>query len=340
MEARVPTVPAGLVWAYGILRRFRLSLLLLVVAVVYGTLGYQLLESWSAIDSLYMTVITLTTVGFAEVNPLDGGGRIFTISVLLLGLVAVFSAVGAGTELLASGELGKSLRRRRVQQRVGKLRDQFIVCGYGRVGAAAADELLADGVDVVVIDPEPGHAAALDDAGIPHIVGDATEEAVLKEAGIEVDQGMVCAVDSDEANVYITITARALNPDLRIVARAGRPESVETLRRAGANRIVSPYAVSGKQMAFLSLRPAVVDFIDLVTLAPDLRLEEVRVDEGSPLVGATVSDAHERFPGSMILAVKRHDSDLVASPGDGPPLSPGDLVVVLGSVAALESMSG
>jgi voltage-gated potassium channel len=326
--------------ALELLGRFRLSFLLLGLSLAYGTFGYRLLESWNLLDAFYMTVITLTTVGFREVQPLDGGGQLFTISLILLGLVAVLSAVGAGTELLASGTLGKTVLERRTRKRMRVLRDHFVVCGYGRVGRAAARELVRDGASVVAIDPDRDATAALERDGLPHLVADATEEEALVQAGIDRARGLVCAVDSDEVNVYITITARALNPALTIVARAAKPESVETLRRAGADRVVSPYGLSGTRMAFLSLRPAVVDFLDMVTVAPDLRLEEIVVRPGSELAGKTIGAARSEYPGATILALKREGADLVASPGDSERLVTNDLVVVLGPVGALAAMAG
>jgi voltage-gated potassium channel len=333
-------LPIGELSFLALLGRFRLSLGLLAAGLAYGTFGYRGLEGWGLLDSFYMTVITLSTVGFREVNPLDGSGQLFTISVVLFGLVAVLSAVGAGTELLASGALGRSVTERRARRSVRALQEHYIVCGYGRVGRAAARELGNDGAGVVVVDPAPSAAAVAEREEVAHLAGDATEEAVLIEAGIARARGLICAVDSDEVNVYVTITARALNPGLTIVARAARPESVETLRRAGADRVVSPYALSGTRMAFLSLRPSVVDFLDMVTVAPDMRLEEIVVRPGSRLVGKTIGAARAEYPQATILALKPAGEPLVAAPGDAELLASDDLVVALGPISALEEIAG
>jgi voltage-gated potassium channel len=332
----IPGRPAG----GGLVGRFRLPLALLVATLAWGTIAYVAIEGWSVLDAFYMTVITLTTVGFREVQPLDASGQLLTVSVLLLGVVALFAAVGVSTDLLASGELGRELERRRARRRMEHLRHHFIVCGGGRVGKAAAVEFAQEGVPFVVVERDEEVVDRLEEDGLPLLAGDPSEEAVLLEAGIERARGLVCAVDSDAVNVYITIAARALNPALTIVARASRPASVETLRRAGADRVVSPYALSGHRMAFLSLRPSVVDFIDMVTLAPDLRIEEIAVEEASPLGGLTVGDARAAHPGTSILAVKRPGAELVATPPEDAGLTPGDLVVVVGQAAALESMAG
>jgi voltage-gated potassium channel len=316
---------------------FRIPLGLLAVTVVYGTVGYWALEGWSWLDSLYMTVITLTTVGYREVQPLDAGGQVFTISVLLFGVVTLLSAISVGTELLVSGELGAKMRRRRVRRQLDSLADHFIICGFGRVGRTAAEDFAREGVPFAVVDP----AADIRAEDVPHVVGDATEEGALRAAGIERARGLLCAVDSDAVNVYVTITARALKRGLVIVARASSPESTEVLRRAGADRVVSPYVLSGRRMAFLSLRPSVVDFIDSVTVAPGLRLEEIVVGSDSWLAGKPLRDVGAAYPGVRVLAVKREDGgDLVSSPNADFALTPGDLAVVLGPVEALEAFGG
>lgn len=322
-----------------LLARFRLPVALVLVTLVYGTLGYTLLEGWRVLDAFYMSVITLTTVGFREVQPLDDGGQLFTISVIALGLVALLSAVGAGTQLLASGELGEPLRRRRMHRRLESLRGHFLICGYGRVGRAAADEFEREGITYVVIDPDAEAIRSLDERGVPHVVADATLETVLKAVGVERARGLVCAIDSDAVNLYVTIAAHALNPTLTIVARASRAESVSTMLRAGADRVVSPYALSGTRMAFLSTRPAVVEFIDMVTLAPHLRLEEIYVRPGSALDGARVRELRSTHVGTTVLAVRKEGAELVPSPDDATMLEAGDLVVVMGAAGALESLA-
>jgi voltage-gated potassium channel len=322
-----------------LLVRFRLPVAIAAATLVYGSVGYAVLEGWSALDALYMSVITLTTVGFREVRPLDASGQLFTISLLVLGVVALLSAVGAGTQLLASGELGEPLRRRRMRRRVDDLNGHFLICGFGRVGRAAADEFEREGVPYVVIDPDPQATRGLEEKAIPYLVADATLEPVLVEGGVERARGLVCAIDSDALTLYVTIAARALNPALTIVARASRAQTVATLERAGADRVVSPYALSGSRMAFLSTRPAVVDFIDMVTLAPGLRLEEIHVRPGSALDGRSVHEATARNAGTTVLAVRKASAELVPSPDGSTRLEAGDLVVAMGDEAALEALT-
>lgn len=317
------------------LSRFRLPLLLLLFTVAYGTVGYRALEGWSWLDCGYMTMITLTTVGYKEVQPLDASGQAFTISLLLFGVVTLLSAISVGTELLASGEVAAGVQRRRVRRQLDALDDHFVICGFGRVGRAAAEDFARESVPFAVVDPAEDLGA--EDA--LHVVGDATDESALRAAGIERARALLCTVDSDAVNVYVTITARALNPRLIVVTRASNPESADVLLRAGADRVVSPYTLSGRRMAFLSLRPSVVDFIESVTFAPDLRLEEIVVVPDSWLAGKALREVGAAHPGVRVLAVKRGDGgELVASPSADVALAPGDLAVVLGPADALQML--
>jgi voltage-gated potassium channel len=307
----------------------------LAFAVVYGTVGYMVLEGFGFVDALYMTITTLTTVGFGEVEPLSTVGRIFTITLVAIGVFAAFTLLAVLTSLVASGQLGRTLTRRGMRQRIAGLRGHFIVCAYGRVGQAAVEELTGEGVEAVVVEPDAGKEEALMEAGIPYLIEDPTREDVLEGAGIERAKGLLCAVDSDAVNVYITLLARARNPGLFIIARASSPESVEALRRAGADRVVSPYRLSGVRMAALALRPAMLEFVDMVSVAPDLRVEELVVGERSPLAGSTVRDACAPYEGVMILAKRSADGDLLVPPRGDTGLTSGDLLIVVGPAEAL-----
>src|SRR5688572_12729017 len=238
----------------------RLPVIALVVTLVYGTVGYVVLEGFSPLNALYMTVTTLTTVGFGEIEPLGAGGRAFTLSVIAVGFTAAFTLLAILTSLVASGQLGRSLSRRTMRQRIDALHDHYIVCAFGRVGQAAVEELAAQGAGVVVVEVDPSREAAMIEAGVLYLLDDPQKEDVLEQAGIERARGLLCAVDSDAANVYITLLARARNPDLFIIGRASSPESVEALRRAGSDRVVSPYRLSGTRMAALAFQPAMLEF--------------------------------------------------------------------------------
>ena len=325
---------------WGILGQFKLPFGVLLGAVVYGTVGYIALFGWAFIDGLYMTVITLTTVGYREVEPIDTvGAKLFTISVLVVGISALFTAIGVFANMIGSGELSAIVKRRGVRRQVAGLSNHYIVCAYGRVGRSVVEELRRQGASVMVIDIDSGLETRLQADGVPYLIADPSEEGVLREVGLERASGLVCAVDSDEVNVYITLTARALNPNLTIVARAARRQSIEALEKAGANHIISPYKLSGHRMAALSLHPSLVDFIEMVTVGPDLRLDEILVQEGSPLIGVSVDAACASHRGVTILAHKREAEAQLAAPPDGNALlAPGDLVVAFGPREALEAM--
>jgi voltage-gated potassium channel len=320
--------------------RLRLPLVLAAVAVAYGTLGYRLVEGWGWLDAFYMTVITLTTVGYSEVHPLDAAGKLFTISLLALGVVALAAAIGAVTQLVAGGELGSWLRRRRMDTSLGRMSGHYIVCAYGRVGRAAVAQLRADQVPCLVIEPKPELAALLGEHGVPHLAADPAEEAVLRRAGVERAAGLLCAVDSDAVNVYITLTARQMNPTLTIVARASNPESVDKLHRAGADQVVSPYDLSGSRMAVLARHPAIVSFLDMVRVAPGWRLEETEVRPGARLDGKTIRQIRAAHPDVRILAVTQPGAGYSAFPPSDMTLGPGDLVLLLGPAGAVQDAAG
>jgi voltage-gated potassium channel len=317
----------------------RLPVLLLVFSIVYGTAGYMVIEGFSLLDGVYMTVTTLTTVGFGEIEPLGPGGRLFTLSLVAIGFTAAFTLLAVLTSLVVSGQLGRSLTRRGMRQRIDALRDHYVVCAFGRVGRAAVEELLDEGAEVVVVEVDPAREPDLLEAGVLYILDDPTREDVLEQAGIKRAKGLLCAVDSDASNVYITLLARARNPDLFIIGRASRPESVDALRRAGTDRVVSPYLLSGTRMAALALRPAMLEFVDMVTVAPDLRIEELVVGEHSSLAGATVREAAAGYDGVMILAVRSPDGGLLVPPRADTKLAVGDLLIIVGPMDALGQLA-
>ncbi|MGH9279352.1 MAG: potassium channel family protein [Acidimicrobiales bacterium] len=317
----------------------RLPVALLLFALVYGTAGYMVLEGFGFVDAVYMTVTTLTTVGFGEIEPLGPGGRIFTLTLIFVGVAALFSLLAVLTSLVASGQLGRSLTRRSMRQRIAALSDHYIVCAFGRVGRAAVEELTEQGADVVVVEVDESLEEDLVEAKVPYVLDDPTREDVLDQAGIGRARALLCAVDSDAVNVYITLLARARNPRLFIIARASSPESVDALRRAGSDRVVSPYRLSGKRMAALSLRPAVLEFVDMVSVAPDLRIEELVIGPESVLANLTVREAASPYEGVMILAVRSPDGQLQVPPKADTVLEADDLLIVVGPVKALAGMA-
>jgi len=314
--------------------RFRQPALLVAIVLVYGTLGYTLIERWSVGDAFFMTLITISTVGYELVHPLSTAGKLFTATLIVGGVGTMLYAFGIFTQMLSDGQLGEYRRQRVLEGRVRALRDHFIICGYGRIGTQVAHELERSGAPFIVVDNNPEAVGRLRREDRLHLEGDAASEAVLKEAGIERARGLISAVDADGRAVYITLAARALNSGLYILSRAGRPESIRRLELAGANRVISPYRIAGHQLSELALRPALVDVMG----DEEIGVEEVRIRPGSAQVGRSL-DAAGLFDGSgaQLLALRRKDGSLHVDPARDLVLAEGDLVVALGSTSQLET---
>jgi voltage-gated potassium channel len=311
----------------------------LIAILVVGITGYMLIEGWSFFDALYMTVITITTVGYAEVQPLSAGGRVFSIFLIVGGVGGALYAVTGIIEYIVQGHYRTTWGRRRMKSRIAKLKGHFILCGYGRVGEEIAYTFQGEGIPFVVIDNRPDCIARAEQIGHPYLQADATIEEVLGEAGIGQARGLVAAVGSDIENTYITLSARGLRPDLFIAARASRKENIAKLRRAGANRVVSPLGIGGRRMAMIALRPAVVDFIDTVMYSRgrELQLEDVGIGRDSPLVGSTMKATRGKV-GIAILAIRRKAGKLIANPADEVIIAAGDRLLVMGTKKRLASL--
>lgn len=250
-----------------IARRFRLPLLLTVGVIVYGTVGYWLvINEASLLDALYWTVLTLGGVGFRDTQLAGPGAEVFSISLIVALLVAVVLTAAIGSDLVASGDLARARKRRRMDRRIAALRDHFVLCGFGRVGRVIVSEYRKLDIPVVVIEIDPRSQEELHDLDVPHLIADPQNDGVLEEAGIEHARGIICAVDSDAINAFIALSARTLNPRLVIIARAADPDSVSKLARVGVDHVVSPYALTGMRMAADSLLPRASD----ITAAPEV----------------------------------------------------------------------
>jgi voltage-gated potassium channel len=317
-------------------KRFGWLAAYLVLIVVYGVVGYMVLEDWNFIDALYMTVLTLTAVGFTEVHPLDASGKFYTITVILLGVTGVVLSLSIVARMIEEGGLGERGRRRRMKKRVGHLSDHCIVCGFGRVGRTVAEELQRDGVPFLIIDKNEERERDLIEAGVPYHLGDATLKEDLEAAGVHRARAVISAVDDDAENIFITMVARAVAPDLWIVARASQEESIQRLQTAGASRVFSPFVTAGREMAYSAINPRVVDFLEIeVSDAEPWRLEELHVDKSSGIAGRTIADAAGT---AQVLAIRRSDGHVAASPDPSLRLEEGDSVIVLGSRAALRPL--
>ncbi|HVN67611.1 MAG TPA: potassium channel family protein [Candidatus Sulfotelmatobacter sp.] len=236
------------------LRRLVLPGLILLAIVVTGVFGYTRLEGWSLIDALYMVTITLSTVGFREVHDLSEFGRILTMGIILIGVGTALYIAGQVIEMMVEGQIIGYRRRKKMESMIREMKNHFIICGFGRVGHQIAADLTEAKVPFVVIDNKPEISLELDPKGVPHLLGDITSDVMLKEAGILQARGLIASADSDTANVFVTLSARVLNPELYIVARAGFPDNEEKLKKAGANRVISPYFTAGKHMAEIAIK--------------------------------------------------------------------------------------
>ena len=313
-------------------------LALLTVAAV-GTVGFVVLERWPLWDALYMTVITMTTVGFKEVHPLGTGGQAWAMLVAVSGVGLIFALVGIVAEVMVTEVTSGKREARRMTREIEALRDHYVLCGFGRVGATVARQLRHEGVPIVIIDDISESLERARRDGFLVVEGDATDDATLRAAGLGRARGIITTVDSDASNVYVILSARTINPDLFVVARANQAGAEERLIRAGANRVVSPYAMAGHRLAGLALRPRVVDFVDAALSHGDLAfaLEEVTVTADGSITGRTVGDLREQ--GIYTLAVVREpggeSAGYDANPAPDRPLLAGESLIVSGSAATL-----
>jgi voltage-gated potassium channel len=315
------------------LLRFRLAAILLGIVIVVGVAGYMLIDRWSLLDSFYMVITTIATVGYGEVHPQGGPGRIFTSALIVFGVATMLYGFGVFAQALTDNAFGEYRRERRLQRDLNQLRDHFIICGYGRMGTQIVAEFEDHKVAYVVIDQTEEALARIRAEKRLHIEGDASKEEMLKLAGIERARGLVSAVDSDERAVYIVLAARAFNPNLYIVARAGRPESIRRLELAGATRVVSPYVMAGHRMAELATRPAMVDVIDTLHHGEaGIGVEEMLVTADAKVVGKTLEESGLLAPdAARVLAVRRPDGTVNVNPPPSTRLGDGDLVIALGT---------
>jgi len=323
-------------------RRYVILILIPTVLMTAGTVGYYLLEEpYSLFDALYMTVITLTTVGYAEVHPLSPPGRVFTIILLLVGVLTFFYTVTELVRVVISGEVQQLLGKRRMERSLAGLSNHMIICGYGRMGRHVCWEFSREGLPFVIVDRRPEVLRDFDLAHGIALEGDATSDEVLKRAGVERARALVTVAASDADNLFITLSARLLNDKLFIVARAEGELAEQKLRRAGANRVVTPYAIGGAKVAMAVLRPAVVDFIELATRTEhlDLQIEETLIQDGSKLAGATLHASRLRQDlGVIVVAIKRADGRLDANPSGDAIMEAGDTLIALGARQNLDQV--
>jgi voltage-gated potassium channel len=323
-------------------RRLYASLFLLILIVLAGTAGYAIIEKWGVVDSLFMTVITLTTVGYGEIHPLTDMGRVFTIFLIISGVIVVGSILADFTRFIVEGEIRNYMETRLTKRAIKKLKDHYIICGYGRIGRVIADELFEHHVRFVVVDSSPEKIDDVSGKGYPGVVGDAVEDEVLVSAGIMRAKGLIAAVESPADNVYIIISAKALKPDIFVMGRAHDDTGEKRLRSAGADQVVCPYSIGGRRMANLIVRPAVSEFLDFTVGKKDLELaiEEMTVSRRSSLIGKTIIDSEIRTKfGVIIVAVLRPNEKMVFNPPPQLIISENDTLIALGQIQNLKALS-
>lgn len=318
-------------------------MLIFIGLITFGTVGYMLIERLSFWEALYMTVITISTVGYREIVLPSRAGEIFTMIVIISGLATVVYVTTSVVELLLEGRLLDIMGRRRVLRELQDMTGHYIICGYGRVGRQVAKECLARGTSVVVIEKESAVVEACLNDGILAVNGDAAEEIMLREAGLERAAGLVTALSSDADNLFVTMTARMVRPDIYIVGRCNSDNTESKLYRAGADRAISPHNVGGRHMAALLLKPMVCDFLDVVTHGElvELILEDVSVEQGAPVVGRSIRDILvEDLKGIGVLGLKRPKRDFVINPGGATVLDAGDILIVQGMPDQVKALKG
>ena len=323
------------------LRNLQVVGLALGVLALVGTAGFHYLEGWSWLDSLYMVVTTFTTVGYMEVHPLSYTGRIFNIGLLLSGVGLVFLGIGTLTQALLEFELQQFFGRRRMERDISRLSEHYIVCGAGRVGRAAAAELARKPAPFVMVENSPAKLERLSEDWLT-LSGDATQEETLRKARIEHAAGLVAATTTDAINIYIVLTARAINPRLKIIARASEESAEKHLRTAGADSVISPYSFAGHRIAQSFLRPNVLDFLDIATAHDqklEVEIEEIQVEAGSRVAGVSIgeSQVHEKM-GVIILAIKRAGAAMRFNPSAGDRIQAGDNLIAVGQASGLRQL--
>jgi voltage-gated potassium channel len=323
-------------------KRIRNSLSLLALTLAFGTLGFYIFEDMPLFDAFYMTIITISTVGFSEIKPLSSIGRIITILIISTGITIGAYTIGMLLRMLVEGELSRTFGRKKLEKSISVLKAHWIICGFGRIGTIICQELQSENIPFVVIEEDPSRNEELENEGYLYINMDATSEEALIKAGIMQARGIVTALGSDANNVFITLTAKGLQPDIFVLSRASDIKNEAKLIKAGASRVVSPYLLGGRRMAEVLKRPTVVDFIDIAMANKHLGLmmEEGRVGSRSNLIGKNLIDSRLRQDyGVIIVAIKRASGEMIFNPTPSDTLDEGDVIVVIGKKKDLIRMS-
>jgi voltage-gated potassium channel len=319
------------------------GMIALGVITVIGTLWYWLVEGWTLVEAAYMTISTLATVGLLEVHPLGDRGRLFTIALILMGVVSIGYIVNRFTEALIQGYFQDGIRLQQQRRLMDSLSQHYIICGFGRTGRQIALEFQAEGIPFICVDSNADSVQMAQELGYVAQQGDATLDQTLLQVGLKQATCLVSALPSDAENLYTVLSVKALNPQVRVIARASTEEAVQKLQRVGADAVISPYITGGRRMAAAALRPQVLDFVDGILAGSDraFYMEEFLVDSAScPHVGETLREAKLRSrTGALVLAIRRQDGTLIGGPTADTPLMEGDLLICMGTAEQLRQLN-
>jgi voltage-gated potassium channel len=311
----------------------KIALMIIVTLILAGTIGFHFIEGWNVLESFYTTVMTLTTIGYGDFAPKTQGGMLFTVLLVVFGVGTMLYTVGLVSQIMVEGRLTTLLGRGKMEKTIDKMKNHYIVCGCGRIGYLICRELAAEKVDFVVVDNNPEVIQKIGEEGFVYFRGDAIHDKCLIGAGIKRAKGIVCVLPSDAQNLYVILTAKELNPNIWILSRSEEEESEHRLLRAGANRVMSPYTLGGTRMAMAILRPAMLDFIEITTRRQslELRMDELEICDGSPLIGKSLEDSEirQRY-GLIIVAVKKDSGKMIFNPVANYVIQTGDKLIALG----------
>jgi voltage-gated potassium channel len=316
-----------------------ISALLFIILIGGGTVGYMLIENWSFFDAFYMTIITIATVGYSEVHSVSMAGRIFTVVLIFLGVGYFLYVAGGMIQFLVEGRIRLVLGRRKLDTQINKLKDHFIIAGYGRIGRVLAQFLIEKYVDVVVIERDERRVNKMDEDGVLYLIGEANDESILKRAGIQRAKGLVTAVATDADNVFLVLIAKEMNPKLFIVARASQNATKKTLQAAGADKVISPYDLGARRMAHAILRPTVIKFLEMAFADEkvDIQVEEIKIRPISAFVGRTMIESGIRqIYDLIIIVIRKSDEQMVFNPKADTVIEAGDVMVVVGSAGNIK----
>jgi voltage-gated potassium channel len=325
-------------------RRFLILAAALLATLITGTVGFALIDHFPLFDAFYMTLITMTTVGYSEIHPLSHAGRVFNSFLIIFGVTTIFIAIGAMTQTIIELEFGDVIGKRRNKRMIDKLKDHFIICGFGRVGRGAASELQHSGVPFVVVDIDPERAERAMTQGMLAVAADSTRDDTLREVGIERARGLVAALATDADNLFVLLSAKGLNPGIYVAARAAEEGAEGKMRRAGADAVFAPYSITGHRLAQSLLRPHVVQFLDFTTkeIGEEIAIEQVQVAVSSEMVSRTIKDMQLRKEvGVIVMAIRKADGSMMFNPPAETAVEGGDFLIVMGrpeNLRALENL--